>query len=30
MQLEVVGAPEATDVSIIFRGFKSLPVRIRA
>ncbi len=30
MQIEVVGAPEATDVSIIFRGYKSLPVRINA
>ncbi len=30
MQIEVVGTPEPTDVSIIFRGFKSLPVRINA
>ena len=30
MQIEVVGMPEPTDVSIIFRGFKSLPVRINA
>jgi cytochrome P450 len=30
MQIEVVGEPQSTDVSIIFRGFKSLPVRIRA
>jgi cytochrome P450 len=30
MQIEVVGEPVPTDVSIIFRGFKELPVRINA
>jgi cytochrome P450 len=30
MQIEVVGEPVPTDVSILFRGLKELPVRINA